>query len=150
MMLNGRISISAGNTAGKSFFDDCSVCALSRRLQDTPGRRRLLHQPVWMLLQQQPFTERETDVRVTLPIAPTTDGQFVPVAANLLTSFTEAVATQGLCGATAGGDVCGGLEKSTGVAVDEEGECTVEGYISATTAAELCEMILSFALLRRC
>jgi hypothetical protein len=65
-------------------------------------------------------------VRVTLPVVPTSNGQgnqeFVPVAANLLATFTEAVATQGLCGATAGGDVCGGLEKATGVAVEEESE----------------------------
>lgn len=96
-------------------------------LQDTSGRRLLNHvHHHSRLLLQESLTERETNVNVTLPIQQTTDSQgnqtFPPNAENLLKNFTAAIGTQGLCGATATGNMCGGLEEATGKTVDEESE----------------------------
>jgi hypothetical protein len=100
---------------------------LCRLLQDTSGRRRLhqVHHHLRLLLQES-LTERETDVNVTLPIVQSPDSQgnqtFPPNAENLLKNFTTDIGTQGLCGATANGNMCGGLEEATGKTVDEESE----------------------------
>lgn len=51
-----------------------------------------------------------------------------PLPQTVLASFVDAIATQGVCSATAGGDLCGGLAKEAGVTLEEDRALTDAGH----------------------